>query len=387
MIEAKQEADRLVKARDIFENRDRRARQLKAEGKKVIGYLCAYVPVEMITALDMLPYRVLGAAREPITEADAHLQTVLCPFLRSCFDQSLKGKYDFLDGFVSVHTCDTVYSAVQFWTYYVKPPYDHFIDMPHTRHKASIEFFKNELSLFKKTLEELAGKEISPARLKDAISAHNEQRALVWELQELRKEDPPPVSGAETLQIAIALMSIPVTEGNALLRESIEEIKGRKDGPKKQPFRLLLWGSPLDDVSIIEMIEDCGANVVIDDICTGTRFYWPEVEITPDLVGGLARRYLDEVRCPRTFRETGANYWADLEDRFAYVKDLAKDWNVNGVILQSMKYCDTHGYEVPGLRDYLKSIGLPALYLEHEYTMIALAPLRTRVQAFLETMA
>jgi len=182
-------------------------------------------------------------------------------------------------------------------------------------------------------------------------------------------------------------MSIPVTEGNALLRDSIKEVKSRKDGPKKQPFRLLVWGSPLDDVSIIEMIEDCGANVVIDDICTGTRFYWPEVEITPDLVGGLAQRYLDAVRCPRTFRETGNNYWADLEDRFAYIKDLAKDWNVNGVILQSMKYCDTHGYEVPGLKDYLKSIGLPALYLEHEYTMIALAPLRTRVQAFLETIA
>lgn len=353
----------------------------------MIGYLCAYVPVEIITALDMLPYRVLGAPREPITEADAHLQTVLCPFVRSCFDQSLKGKYDFLDGFVSIHACDTVYSAVQFWTYYVKTPYDHFIDMPHTTHKASIEFFKNELNLFQKTLEEFAGKEISPESLKDAISAHNEQRALVRELYDLRKPDPPLISGTETLQILISLMSIPVTEGNSLLRDSINEAKSRKDGPKKPPFRLLVWGSPLDDVTLIEMIEDCGANVVIDDICTGTRFYWSDVEITSDTVAELARRYLDEVRCPRTFRETGTDYRADLEDRFAYIKHLAEDWNVNGVILQSMKYCDTHGYEVPGLKDYLKSIGLPAFYLEHEYTMVALAPLRTRVQAFLETIA
>ena len=386
-MEARQEAARLVKARDIYQNRDRRARELKAGGQKVIGYLCAYVPVEIITALDMLPYRVLGAPREPITEADAHLQTVLCPFVRSCFDQSLKGKYDFLDGFVSIHACDTVYSAVQFWTYYVKTPYDHFIDMPHTTHKASIEFFKNELNLFQKTLEEFAGKEISPQSLKDAISAHNEQRALVRELYDLRKPDPPLISGTETLQILIGLMSIPVTEGNALLRDSINEAKSRKDGPKKQPFRLLVWGSPLDDVTLIEMIEDCGANVVTDDTCVGTRFYWPDVETTSDAVTALAQRYLDEVRCPRTFRETGTDYWADLENRFAYIKDLAKDWNVNGVILQSMKYCDTHGYEVPWLKDYLKSIGLAAFYLEHEYTMVALAPLRTRVQAFLETIA
>lgn len=386
-MRAQQEAAGLAKARDIYQNRDRRARELKAEGKKVIGYLCTYVPVEMITALNMVPYRVLGNPKDTITEADSHLQSVLCPFVRSCFDQSLKGKYEFLDGFVSVHTCDTVHSATQFWTYYVKTPYDHSIDMPHTTHKASMEFFKNELSLFKKTLEEFAGKEISPASLKDAILTHNEQRALVRELYELRKEVPPPISGAETLQILIAIMSMPVTEGNALLRDSIKGIKSCQDGPPKQPVRLLVWGSPLDDLAIIEMIEGCGANVVIDDTCIGTRFFWPDVELTSDPLVGLANRYLDKIRCPRTFRETGPNYWDDLENRFGYIRDFAKDWNVNGVILESVKYCDTHGYEVPGLRDYLRSIGLPALYLEHEYTMLALAPLKTRVQAFLETIA
>jgi bzd-type benzoyl-CoA reductase N subunit len=383
---AQREAGRLAKARDIFQNRDRRVRELKAEGEKVIGYLCAYVPLEMITALDMVPYRVLGNPREPTTEADSHLETVVCPFVRSCFDQSLKGKYGFLDGLVSVHTCDTVHSAAQFWTYYAKTPYDHFIDVPHTTHEASIEFFANELGLFKKTLEEFAGKEISPASLKDAILAHNEQRALVRELYKLRKEEPPRISGAETLQILIALMSLPVTEGNALLRNSIEEIKSRQGGPAKQPVRLLLWGSPMDDLGIIDMIENCGANVVIDDTCIGTRFYWPDVELALDPLTGLADRYLNKVRCPRTFRETGSNHWADLENRFGYIKDFARDWSVNGVILESVRYCDTHGYEVPGLRDYLRSIGLPVLYLEHEYIMVALAPLKTRVQAFLETL-
>ncbi|MBA7552700.1 hypothetical protein ES705_45270 [subsurface metagenome] len=77
---------------------------------------------------------------------------------------------------------------------------------------------------------------------------------------------------------------------------------------------------------------------------------------------------------------------ADLESRFGYLKNYAKEWNVNGVIIQALRYCDVHGYEVPGLKDYLDNISLPNIYLEHDYSEAALAPLRTRVQAFLEVI-
>ena len=114
------------------------------------------------------------------------------------------------------------------------------------------------------------------------------------------------------------------------------------------------------------------------------RFYWPDVETAADPLDGLVNRYLMEIKCPRTFRDAGESYRADLENRFGYLKQYAREWNVDGVILQSMKYCDTHGYEVPAVKDYIEGLGLPSLFLEHEYTKIALAPLRTRVQAFVE---
>jgi benzoyl-CoA reductase/2-hydroxyglutaryl-CoA dehydratase subunit BcrC/BadD/HgdB len=75
-----------------------------------------------------------------------------------------------------------------------------------------------------------------------------------------------------------------------------------------------------------------------------------------------------------------------LENRFGYLKDYIKEWNVNGVVLQTMRFCDIHGYEVPGLSDYLDNIGLPKIYLEHDYSAAALAQLKTRVQAFLEVI-
>jgi len=205
----------------------------------------------------------------------------------------------------------------------------------------------------------------------------------------LRKPDPPLISGTETLQVIKALMSIPVEEGNELLKQVITEVKERKDGPQKKPARLLIWGSTIDDTSLIEIIETAEANLVVDDHCGGTRAYWTDVELTEDPIDGLAYHYLVELRCPRTYvdavyGETSKDYMADLESRFGYIKDYAKGWNVNGVILQSVRYCDCHGFETPQIKDYLDSLGLPNTYLEHDYSEGALAALRTRVQAFVE---
>ncbi len=384
------ESKGLTRAKEIYQDRPRRVKELKAEGRKVIGYLCIYPVLEMITALDLVPYRILGDIREPITKADACLPTVVCPFVRSCLDLGLKGKYDFLDGVAMAHVCDVGEKAAHIWHIYLNPPYFHFIDTPHTIHKAAQKQHKELLKDFQRTLESFVGKKLSPGRLKEAIEAHNQQRALVRELYELRKPDPPLISGTETLQVMVALMSIPVEEGNELLRQVISEVKQRKDGLQKKP-RLLVWGSIIDDIALIELIESAGANVVMDDTCVGSRAYFPDVKLTDDPLDGLAYRYLVELKCPRTFREgvfgeTKKDYIKDLESRFSYLKDYAREWNAEGIIVQAMRYCDTHGYEVPGVKDYFNHLGLPNTYLELDYTEAALAPLRTRVQALLEVM-
>lgn len=381
----------LTRAGEIYHDRTRRVKELRAEGKKVIGYLCIYPVLEMLTALDLVPYRIFGDMREPITRADACLPTVVCPFLRSCLDLALKGKYDFLDGVVMAHVCDVGEKTAHIWHTYLNPPYSHFIDTPHTVHKAAVTQHKELLKDFKKTLEALTGEELSQGRLKEAIEAHNQQRALVRELYDLRKPDPPLISGTETLQVVVALMGLPVEEGSKLLRQVITEVKGRKDGPQKKLARLLIWGSIIDDIALVEMIEGLEANVVMDDTCVGSRAYFPDVELTEDPLDGLAYRYLVELKCPRTFREaifgeTKKEHLADLESRFGYLRDYAREWDAKGVILQSVRYCDIHGYEVPGLKDYLDHVGLPNTYLEHDYSEAALAPLRTRVQAFLEVI-
>ncbi len=370
----------LARAKEIYENRDRRAKELKAEGKKVIGYFCCYPPVEVMTAAGVVPYRILGDMNEPVTLADAHIETLVCTFLRSCFDLAFKGRYDFLDGMVMPHACDGTERYYPAWKLYFSPAYSHFVNVPHSVSPSNFEFFTSELGYFRKTLQEFSGAEISEPRLREAIALHNENRASLRELCYLRKQDPPLISGVEMTEILVATVSIPVEECNELLKEVVAEVKERKERPEKKKARVLIWGSPIDDVEIIRSIEDGGANVVMDDICIGTRYYWHDVEITGDPLYALAMRYLDKIPCPRTFRGTAA------KERLGYIVDYAREFKANGVIFYVLRHCDTHSFDLPDLRDLFTEAGLKVLPLMSEYTVSGIMEFKTRVEAFIEMM-
>jgi benzoyl-CoA reductase/2-hydroxyglutaryl-CoA dehydratase subunit BcrC/BadD/HgdB len=317
------------------------------------------------------------------------MPTIVCPFLRSVLDLGIKNRYDFLDGVIMAHICDVGARIAHVWDVAVQTPYSHFLDVPHTNRENSQERLKELLEGFQKSLESFTERKMSRDSLKEAVMKHNEQRGLVRELYDLRKPDPPLVSGTEILRVMIALMSLPVEEGNSLLREIITEIKERDNRIPGKTARLLVWGPVLDNTAFIEMIESLDAHVVMDDTCVGSRAFFDDVPVTDDPLDGLAYHYLEDLKCPRTFRDSAAgstagNYQADIENRFGYLKKFAEGWNVNGVILHALRYCDSHGYEIPQIKDYLEYIELPGIYIEHDYSKSALGPLMTRVQAFTE---
>lgn len=380
----------LARAREIYDHPAERARELKAGGKKIIGYPCVYVPLEMLTALDLIPYRTYGDIREPVTEADRALPGSFCPIMRTCLDCALKGRNDLLDGMVAIHSCDPQEKTARVWESYVSHPYFHFIDMPSTVRPEAVEYFRSQLDDFRKTLESFAGRDLSPDRLQAAIESHNRQRVMVRDLYELTKPCPPLISGTEIVRVVKAVMSLPVAEGNELLAEVIDEVKARAAGPEKKPARLLIWGSSLDDADIMEVFET-GANVVMDEGCGGFRPYRGAVKSADDPLRALAEYYLKDISCARTFRqastgETGKDYARDLDSRFGYLKKIIEEWRIDGAIMLLVRYCDPFAFEMPSLKDYLQGLGLPSTYIEYDYTAGTLAPLRTRVQAFLETI-
>ena len=229
-----------------------------------------------------------------------------------------------------------------------------------------------------------SGRQITTEELTRSIQLHNEQRALVRKLYQLRKQDPPLLSGTEMTKVIVAVMSTPVTEANELLRGVIKEVEGRDDGCQKKPARLMVCGTGNDDITFIEMVEESGANVVIDDLCFGTRPYWYDVEVSHNPLASIARSYLEKLNCPRTYRQSPGSHQEDLENRFGYLYEFAKDFKVDGVILYILRYCDTHAFDAPDVKEYLRGKGLPVLEIEGDYPTPSITRLKTRVQAFLE---
>lgn len=361
-----------------------RVRELKKQGRKIIGYLCAYVPLEIIAATGFIPFRIRGNAHEPITKADTQMETIACSLVRSCFDAALKGNYSFLDGLVLPHSCDSVCRTYDIWKYNLGLPYSHLVDVPHSTDNLSLDFFKAVLDTFRKSLERFAGKKISDEELTQAIQVYNQSRAKVRELYELRKMSPPLISGTEVCKVLIATTSIPVEESIELLDNVIDEVRARDTVLSPKSARIMVVGAEVDDMAFIKLIEDSGANIVADYLCPGAREYEADVELTQNPIDGIAERYLRKINCARTYRDKNGDYEEYLEKRFGHINHSIKDFKVDGVILYFYRYCDPYGFEVPAMKSYIESKGTPVLYLEDEYSMTAISRLRTRIQAFLE---
>ena len=382
-----QDSTVMSKVERYYEDYGIRARELKKEGKTVIAYLCSLVPMEIITAAGLVPFRIRGNVNEPITKGDTNLETIACPFIRSCFDLSVKGWYDFCDGIVIPHACDSMARTYSTWRYTLGLPYSHFINVPHTVSGPSMEFFRQELNTFRKSLGRFAQKEIADSDLTEAIHLYNENRDKAKALYELRKSDPPLISGTEISRILTVGMSLPVTESNELFAEVLEELTQRKEAPVHKAPRIMVDGACIDNIDFVKLIEDSGANVVVDSLCIGTRDYLPYTDVGGDPLDALARRYLDKINCPRTYREKAeGTYEKDLASRFGDIGSLGKEFKVDGVILYVYKYCDPFGFEVPARKAYLDSLNIPVLYLEDEYSAGTIGRLRTRIQAFLEVI-
>lgn len=368
-----------------FKEYGARARQLSGEGRKIIGYVCSFVPLEMITASGAIPFRVRGDIEEPITLGDTLLETIVCPYYRSCFDLSIKGRYEFLSGVVIPHACDSMVRSYSVWSYSLPYPYFHFVNVPTVCEESSFEFFEEELKNFKRSLERLMGRPIQEGDLSKAIQLYNQNREKIRALYELRKVDSPLISGTELTMALTVGSGLPIEESNEWFDQVIAAVKGRESGPLSKGPRILIDGACIDHIELVRLIEELGGNVVADTICNGARDSFPKTEESREPIRSLARRYLDKLNCPKTYRaNTAGTFEGDIANRFGDIGTYAREFRVDGAILYVYKYCDPFGFEVPARKAYYQLIRVPMLHLEDTYSAGNLSQLRTRIQAFLE---
>jgi len=349
------------------------AREWKKRNKSVVGWTCTYTPEEVIYAAEALPVMVWAGLGDTKL-ADAYMPSNSCSFTRACLNAALKGDYDYLDGFVESNSCDNRGKTYDMWVQYSKIPNMYFINTPHTNTEKAHQFFYQEVVTFKEWLEQTFKREISDDSLKNAIRVYNENRTLLKKIYDLKMKEPPLISGVDFLEIALSSLVMPKEEHNKLLSQFLSQVERRRNLPN-EGVRLLVSGSVMDNTELVRLIESVGGNVVADDWCTGSRYFWNTVDLNGDSLKAVARRYLDKVP---------SSFMYQREQRFRHVAELAKRFKVEGIIMFLIKYCDTHMFDAPLLRDELKAMGLPVLYLEWEHSMSGLAGLKTRIEAFIE---
>ena len=365
---------------DVWELRHEYAKDWKRRtGGKVVGCMCTYAPEEVLYAADILPIRILGGHEAP-TLATPHMFDMWCPFSRDCLNQGLKGKYnDYLDGIMETNACLHMRQAFGAWTIHVPTPWNYWFVMPNAvRSPRAKTFLRGELADFKKALEKWTGKTITDKDLDRGIDIMNTNRRLMKQVYEFRKQDNPPITGAEAMTTVWASQLMDKREHNELLKQLLQALPNRKLN-RNTGVRLMSVGSEDDDRPFMEMVESIGGTFVIEDHCTGSRYFWDEVVPNKDRLQAIANRYCDRIPCPN--KDWGME--DDSRVRFPHILQLARDYRVQGAILIQQKFCDPHELDIPSLRRYLEDNGIPCYFLEFEVT-VPIGQFRIRVEAFME---
>ncbi len=354
-------------------------RSWKEQGGKVVGYFCSMVPEELLMAAGILPYRMRATGSSGTDLADAYFTNLNCTFPRHCFSLALEGEFEFLDGLVCINSCDHLRRLYDNWRRHLQTEFIEFLTLPHQTGPDQLAWYTDEFRRLREKLEQHFDAEIKDDGVRRAVKLANQTRRLQRRLYELRKRKNPPITGAEALIVMVASTAMPKEQYNQSLKELLDEIS-QSEGAARYRARLMIAGGILDDPAWINAIEEVGALVVTDVTCFGTRLMWEDVdEGTSDPVAALAKYYLaDRPSCPRLYDSQ--------ERRSQFIVRMCREFNCDGIIGEKLMFCDQWNVEQYLLGCDLKEAGIPFLGLEREYTTSGTGQLRTRVQAFIETM-
>ena len=364
-------------------------RQAKAEGKKALGYTCYFMPEVLLDLPGCFSVRLIAPKCTSPDIATYYMSGRTCHYGRSLFERALEGGFNFLDAQMATETCTVTCRFQEHLGYMevIQNPdfFVSFTDVPFKKDENSVDHYTKQLQAHVlDPLHEKLGIDTSDEAILQAIEQHNEVCRLITEIGNYRKLDNPTITGYEFQIIQLCTLVCPKYLILPMLRETAEEMKTRE--PDEKPtFRckVVLSGSENDDPEFTKLIEGCGALVVADRHCYGSLPGREEIVVKEGQspLEAVARHYLQTSQCARFMPQD------EMRARKQYLADVVKEYKADGLIVESMKFCEYWSYErtidtVVMPRDF----GIPVCSIEKEYINGASGQLRTRFQAFVESI-
>ena len=372
-------------------------KQAKAEGKRAIGYTCYFMPEVLLDLPGCFSVRLRAPRCTSPDIATYYMSARVCHYARSLLERALEGGFNFLDAQMATETCT---GTCRFQEHLQQKHLDsvkdmriinndnffcEFSDVPFKNNENGYAHFREQLRAHVlQPLHEKLGIDVSDEAIMKTIERHNEVCRLINEIGDYRKLDNPTITGYEFHVIQLVSQVCPKGLILPYLRETAEELKTREPDDR-WPFRckVVLAGSENDDPDFTKLIESCGAEVVADRYCYGAVESRIPIVVKEgqEPLDAIARHYLDTSNCPRFMPQD------TMRARKQRIADLARDYHADGVIVASNKFCEYWSYErVIDTVVLPRDFGLPVCSIEKEYINSASGQLRTRFQAFVESI-
>jgi len=365
-------------------------RKGKEDGNLCLGYTCYFMPEVLLDLPGCFAVRLRAPRCTSPDMASYYMSGRTCHYGRSLLERALEGGFNFIDAQLATETC-TVTCRFQEHLEYMDDVINNatfktsFTDVPFKKNENSIDHYRKQLKI--KVLDFLAnefGVDTSDKAILKAIKINNEVNDIVREIGDFRKLENPPITGYEFSVITLVSMVCPKYLIVDKLRETLEEIKKREPDDKPAfKIRVLLAGSENDDPDFIKLIESCGALVVADRHCYGSLEARQHIDIKDgeDPLTAVARHYLLTSQCARFMEQQ------EMRHRKKVLADYAKEYKADGIIVESNKFCEYWSFE--RMIDTIvlpRDFGYPVCSIEKEYINTASGQLRTRFQAFVESV-
>lgn len=360
-----------------------------AEGKHALGYNCYYIPETLLNLPGCFSSRLRAPRCVSTDIASYYMTTRNCPYVRSILERAIEGGYNYLEALFGAESCAAMERMEEHFVLIHPVKNDKFfstiIDPPMKGDENNLNYYKAQLKLkvVDKLRDEL-GVDVSEEAMLKAIEDHNEISRLITEMGDLRKLENPPITGYEFHVIQLVSQVCPHYLIKPYLEETLEELKTREPEPRF-PFRarVALVGSEIDDPDFTKLIESCGAMVVADRYCFGSFPSREQIEILPgeSAFDAICRHYLQWNQCAR-FMDGDK-----IDQRHNEVRKLVENFRADGVIYENMKFCEFWSYEkVLANHIFTNELHIPCCTIEKEYALGAAGQLRTRFQAFIESL-
>ena len=338
--------------KDVYDHRDREAAKWRAAGKKVIGELGCDVPDELIIAAGMLPVRIYADPERPLAETDKYLEYAFDPMVRAQFEKIVDGTYyDQIDALAISNSTDVIIRVFLYLReiHRVEPekkvPPVAFIDWLFTRHRLHQTRDEFIIELFKKQVEEWAGRTITDEEIRAAGQICNENRQALREMAKLRHGEVR-ISGSEALVIIGAGLFMDRAEHTKLVRQVTEDAA---QWPVLTGPKVYYTGANQEDTVLYDKIEAAGMVVVGEDTDWGDRHH--DRDYNPDypVIRGIVDRYF--------LREFSAKKSTPAQRTEALDREVDAA-GAQGVIFYTNQYDEVATWDMPKQRKSLEARGI-----------------------------